>query len=248
MFATRLKDLRFVDSITLFGALFLMSALPFMILMSSFTNRRIEDDLTHHMGLDAHAAAVVDQLFVNSSSSSTSALILALAITIAGAIGVASAVQTDYEQIFGVTHHGAGNLVRLLIWVAGLCGWLALDSLISAVTHNLPAGLLLDVLLGLLVTLAFFWWSMHFLLGHQLAWRRLFAPALATAVFWLGLEGFAALYFSSTINTDSRLYGTIGVVFSLLTWFIAIAAVVVLGALAGDVVQQRRQARATRAG
>jgi hypothetical protein len=33
-------------------------------------------------------------------------------------------------------------------------------------------------------------------------------------------------------------------VFSLLTWFIAIAAVVVLGALIGDVWQQRRQAPA----
>ena len=41
---------------------------------------------------------------------------------------------------------------------------------------------------------------------------------------------FSAIYFSPAIISDSRLYGTIGVVFTLLTWFIAIGAVIVPGA------------------
>jgi membrane protein len=74
---------------------------------------------------------------------------------------------------------------------------------------------------------------MHFLLAGRVAWRRLARPALVTGVFWIGLAGFSAAVFSSTIVSDSRLYGTIGVVFTLLTWFIAIGAVVVLGAALG---------------
>jgi len=57
---------------------------------------------------------------------------------------------------------------------------------------------------------------------------------------WLGLELFSSVYFSSSIIDDSRLYGPIGVVFSLMVWFIAIGAVVVLGAAAGATWDQRK--------
>jgi membrane protein len=86
----------------------------------------------------------------------------------------------------------------------------------------------------------FFAWTMHFLLAGREPWRRLIRPAFVTAVFWLGLAFLASAYFSSSIITDNKLYGTIGVVFSLLTWFIAIGAVVVLGALFGAWWQELR--------
>ena len=240
-FFTRLKEIGFVNSVTLFGATFLVTALPLMILVSSFASRRIDDDLSHHLGLNARASHIVEQLFVNSNSRSAAAVALALLLSIAGCAGMAATIQEDYEQIFRTDHRKTGNIPRLLLWVAGLFGWLALDAAISSSARHLPAPLLFDVLLGLVVTVAFFWWSMHLLLAGAVSWRRLRTPAIVSAVFWLGLEGFAALYFSATITSDSRLYGTVGVVFSLMTWFIAIAAVFVLGALAGEVWQQGRQ-------
>jgi Virulence factor BrkB len=88
-------------------------------------------------------------------------------------------------------------------------------------------------------TTVFFWWTMHFLLAGQLAWSRLIRAAILTALFVLGLELFSSVYFSAAIVSDSRLYGPIGVVFTLLTWFIAIGAVIVLGAVAGATWDQR---------
>lgn len=236
----RLRDLGFVSNITLFGAAFLLSALPFIILMSSFANRQIEDDLSRHLGLDQQATRIVEQLFSHSASRSTPAVVLAVVLSVAGAAGVAGSLQKDYERIFGTIHHGAGNALRLLIWAAGFCGWFMLDSLIAAGMHALPAGLFLEAATGFVATFAFFWWSMHFLLAGNAPWVRLWFPAAVTAGFWLALEGFGALYFSSTITSDSRVYGTIGVVFSLLTWFIAIAAVILIGAVSGEVWQKRR--------
>jgi uncharacterized BrkB/YihY/UPF0761 family membrane protein len=61
----------------------------------------------------------------------------------------------------------------------------------------------------------------------------------------MGLELFSAAYFSSAVVSDSRLYGTIGVVFSFMVWFIAIGAVIVLGTVAGatwNVRKRRSQA------
>jgi uncharacterized BrkB/YihY/UPF0761 family membrane protein len=81
---------------------------------------------------------------------------------------------------------------------------------------------------------------MRLLLTGAVVWRSLFVPAVVSAFFWIGLDIFAAVYFSSSITTDSRLYGQIGVVFDLLTWFIAIASVVILGPLTAQVFRDRR--------
>ena len=90
-------------------------------------------------------------------------------------------------------------------------------------------------------TAAFVWWTMHFLQAGRVPWRRLLPAAVLTAVLRIGLGLFSAVYFSSAIISDSRLYGTIGVVFTLLTWFIAIGAVIVLGAVGGATWNQHKR-------
>jgi uncharacterized BrkB/YihY/UPF0761 family membrane protein len=90
---------------------------------------------------------------------------------------------------------------------------------------------------GVLTT--FFWWTMHFLLAGRVSWRRLFWPAFTTALFWLGLALVSSIYFSAAVISEDKLYGVNGVVFTLVTWFIAIGAVIVLGASCGAVWQAR---------
>ena len=88
-------------------------------------------------------------------------------------------------------------------------------------------------LVGLVTTTVFFWWSLHFLLSGRLPWRRLVRPALTSGVLWLAFALFSSVYFSPILISDSHSYGTIGVVFSLLTWFFLIGAIIVLGAVLG---------------
>jgi uncharacterized BrkB/YihY/UPF0761 family membrane protein len=61
----------------------------------------------------------------------------------------------------------------------------------------------------------------------------------ATGAFFVALGVFSKFYFSATIIDDSRTYGAIGAVFSIMTWFVAIAAVVIMGAVTGAVWQDR---------
>jgi hypothetical protein len=56
-----------------------------------------------------------------------------------------------------------------------------------------------------------------------------------------GLGLFSKFYFSDTIVSDSKIYGTIGAIFGVMTWFIAIGAVIILGAVAGAVWEDRRR-------
>jgi membrane protein len=93
-------------------------------------------------------------------------------------------------------------------------------------------------ILGFLVVTALFGWTMHFLLAGRVPWRSVIRPALVSGLLWVGLSVFSSFYFSTTVIDDTKTFGTIGVVFSLLTWFIFIGFVIVLGAASGAVWQR----------
>ena len=239
IFFRQLGALDFANSIVLFGASLLISVLPFVILMSSLANHRIDTDLSRHIGLNQQGALIVSQLFRSSPAHSIAAMATALILAVAGTMAVASSLQMIYERVFGQPHRGWKDVLRFATWAAVLFGFLVVDSVISDRVHAVagPVGQGLVTYVGVTV---FFWWTMYFLLAGRVSWRRLVRPAVLTALLWIGLELFSTVYFSSSIIDDSRLYGTIGVVFSLMVWFIAIGAVVVLGAAAGATWDQRK--------
>jgi membrane protein len=84
---------------------------------------------------------------------------------------------------------------------------------------------------------------MHFLLVGRTSWRCLVRPAITTAVLWAGFGLLSSLYFTPLIVSDSRTYGTIGVVFTLLTWFFLIGAILVLGGRPRRGLATRSEAR-----
>jgi membrane protein len=229
---TRLMALDIGNWITLFGAALLLSALPLVILLSSLANERVDDDLSRHIGLDSRGARIFGGLFRHSPVHLAAPIVLGLIIAFAGTMSVASSLQIIYERIFDHEHRGWRDVLRFALWVIVLLAALIVEGVISKPVRT-SAGPVVRGLVSFVAVTVFFAWTMHFLLAGREPWRRLIRPAFVTAVFWLGLAFLASAYFSSSIITDNKLYGTIGVVFSLLTWFIAIGAVVVLGALFG---------------
>jgi membrane protein len=252
-FLRRLGALDFVNSVVLFGASLLLSVLPFIILLSSLANHRIDTDLSRHIGLNHEGARIVSQLFRSSPAHSAAPVVTALILAAAGTMAVAGSLQVIYERVFGQQHRGWRDVLRFITWAGVLFGVLVTESIISKPV-NAAGGPVAQGLVIYAGTAAFFWWTMHFLLAGRVPWRRLIHAAVLTALFWIGLELFSAVYFSAAIISDSRLYGTIGVVFTLLTWFIAIGAVIVLGAVGGATWDQRKrplqenQGRTTRSG
>jgi membrane protein len=236
----QLAALDFLNWILLFGATLLLSVLPIVILLSAFASHRVDDDIARHLGLNQQGSHIVSSLFRSSAAHFDTAVLLSLIIGLLGLIALASMVQVVYEKAFDQPHHrNVRNAVRCSVWVVCLATLLIADGFVSRPLGDSSAGPVVPALVDLMGMSLFFWWTMHFLLAGREPWGRLLRPALTTAIFWIGLGVFASFYFSSTIVSDSRLYGTIGVVFSLLTWFIGIGAVIMLGALTGLVWQDR---------
>jgi membrane protein len=227
-----LKALDFVNWITMFGAALLWSAVPLLVLLSSFADERIDDDISRHIGLNAEGTHIVESLFRGTPSHGVEPILTGFLFCFGGVVAVASSLQLIYERVFGQEPRGWRNLPRGIAWVAGLVALLAIEGAVNGPIKHDGGPVLLD-LVGLASSTLFFWWTMHFLLSGRVAWRRLARPALASGLLWLGFGLFSSLYFSPLLISDSHTYGTIGVVFSLLTWFFLIGGVIVLGAVAG---------------
>ncbi|MFL5824179.1 MAG: YhjD/YihY/BrkB family envelope integrity protein [Solirubrobacteraceae bacterium] len=235
----QLKALDFVNWITIFGASLLWSALPLIILLSSLADTRIDDDLSRHIGLNGHGAHIVETLFRSTPAHGVGAILTGFLFCFTGVVAVVSSLTLIYERIFGQEPRGWHNLPRGILWIAALFALLAFDGLTNH-SERAAGHVVLD-LVGLVTTTLFFWWSLHFLLAGRVPWRRLVRPALVSGLLWFGFALFSSLYFSSTVISDRHTYGTIGVVFSLLTWFFLIGGVVVLGAVLGAVWQSHAE-------
>lgn len=236
--AAQLKDLQAFDWTMIFGAELLWSALPFVIILSSLANHRIDGDLSRHIGLDSQGAHIVHTLFRSSPSHAVLAIVTGLLFSFAGIVSVVASLQVIYERAFEQDHRGWRNFPRYVIWALVLSTILTAEGSIDGPERQ-AAGPIMQALLTFVVVAIFFLWTMHFLLAGRVPWRHLVRPALVTALLWLAFGFFSSVYFSTTVIDDSKTYGTIGVVFTFLTWFIVIGYVVVLGAAIGAAWQRR---------
>jgi membrane protein len=222
-----------------FGSALLLSLIPFIILVGSLANQRIDDDISRHIGLDRQGAHIVRRLFRGKPAHAVLPILIGLIIGLAGALAVGASLQTVYERVFDQQPRGWRGIPRFIVWLAVLLVVLVVQGII---THPVRAavGGVLGALLRAGGAALFFGWTMYFLLAGRVAASKLWRAALLTGVLWVALGIFSSLYFAPLVTSDSKLYGAIGAVFSILTWFMLIGVIIVVGATVGAVWHQRR--------
>jgi membrane protein len=240
-FVRTLGKVDFGNEVILFGSAILLSVVPIIILLSSLASTRIDDDVARNMGLDRRGAQYIARLFTSPRSHTGTEIVIGFAMAVAGTIAVGLSVQQVYEKIFDQDHRkGVSNVVRCIVWVVSVGALLVADAMTYKRIEHTGIGAVLEPIIEVAVLTLFFWWSMHFLLAGRRSWRQLRAPAIATSLYWIVFGIFSSLYFSGSLDTDARLYGSIGIVFDLATWFIAVGAVIILGAATGATWDIRR--------
>jgi hypothetical protein len=154
------------DWTTIFGAELLWSALPFIILLGSLANERIDDDLSRHIGLNSPGADIVRGLFRNTPTHDVLAIATGLLFAFAGVIAVVSSLHVLYERVFDLEHRGWRDLPRYLAYVAILLGVLVAEGSITGPERR-AAGPVTQAILSFVVVAIFFAWTMHFLLDRR---------------------------------------------------------------------------------
>ena len=222
----------FINRGMLCAAVLLLCFFPFLIIVNALAGQSAATGLIRHLGLNQEAAADVSHLFTSSSATSGAVTGSSWVFFVLGGVAAGTAIQELYEQAFDLQSRGMKDMPRRLVWLAVLVGCGYLGGLAGPAVRGSGGPVLLTVL-GLVALTAFWWFTMWFLLAGRISWRDLFPSAVATAIFWIGMEIVFSFTFSSTVISYDKKYGPIGVVFALMSWLIAIGVVIILGAVAG---------------
>ncbi len=235
----RLNTLDFISQGMLFAATLLLCALPFLIVVAAFEGRSAATTIGRRMGLNAQASAHFSHLFATPGATQAAVIgTTGMVFFVLGGIAAASTLQGLYERVFDVSPQGWKNLPRQLIWLAVVLGsgFLNGSGVGPAVRH---AGPVVFAIAALVWYTGFWWLTMWLLVAGRISWRRLFPCACATGLFWLGMMVVFSFFISGMVISEDKEYGPIGIIFALMSFLIAIGVVVILGAVAGLVWQER---------
>jgi hypothetical protein len=78
-----LGEVEFGNWIILFGASFLLSVLPLIILLNAFANSRVDDDIATRLGLSREGSQIIDSLFSQTHAGWNFGVVVALLLSLA---------------------------------------------------------------------------------------------------------------------------------------------------------------------
>jgi membrane protein len=235
----RLNAMDFINRAMLFGAVLFLCLVPLILIIESLAGQSATTRLIRRFGLTGKAADATSTVFTSPSTTSAAITGLSYVLLAFSGIAVAAAIQELYERAFDLETRGIRDTPRRLAWLAILLGCAALVSWAGPSVHAAGGPVLLAVIaLGSLT--GFWWFTMWLLLAGRVSWRALFPSALATAICWLAMSVVFNLTMSSTITSNYKKYGDIGVVLALMSFLIAIGVVIILGAIIGVVWRLRQ--------
>jgi len=156
-------------------------------------------------------------------------------------LGVVNATETVLNAAWQVTGRGLVGKLRALAWLAG-AGSLLLTSIgLTSLANVLPGPVVIPSIgVGLVLDTALFIWTFQQLANVQVGWRDHLPGAIVGAVGLAVLKLIGALYVPHLVVSSSALYGSIGVVFAVLAWFV-LGAKLLMYAAAYNVVRYERQ-------
>lgn len=232
----RLDAADFMTQAFLLAATFLLCAVPFLIIATALAGRSAAATMTSRLGLNQQASADVGHLFASSTATSAAITGTSWIFFVLGGVAAASTVQTLYQRVFQV-RPGKWDKLLALAWLALVVGWSALGTAVGhGFRESAPA---LWWIINVPAMICFWWFTMWSLLAGRVAWRRLLPCAVATGLFWIGMLVVFHFTFSGMVISSYQEYGPIGVVFDLMSFFIAIGVVITLGATTGMMWRDR---------
>jgi membrane protein len=234
----RLNAMDFINRAMLFGAVLLLCFVPFLIIVQALAGRSATTRLIQRFGLSGEAADATTAVFTSPSNTDAAVTGLSYVLFVLSGIAVAGAIQELYERVFDLETRGLTDAPRRIVWLAMLVALAALASWVGPSVHGAGGPVLLAILALGAIT-AFWWLTMWLLLGGRISWRELIPSAVATGIFWLAMCLVFNLTMSSTITSNYKKYGEIGVVLSFMSFLIAIGVVIILGAIIGVVWRLR---------
>ena len=143
-------------------------------------------------------------------------------------------MQRLYEGAFSLPTRGMRNTKWGIVW-------LLVVTLLATVRPLVLGGLSgrLETIASLFMSGLLWLVTPYLLLGRRLHWLRLLPVAVLSVIGMTGVGIWSVLWMPHTIATSADQFGIIGIGFALLTWFVAVAGVLVVAATGGAMISDR---------
>ena len=244
----RVMELDLVHQAMVLAALAMMLLIPALITLQAVVPlgdaHGVAQTYARRLGLSQQATSDLQHLFGGPGLVRASTSWLGAAVTLLSAYAWPTALKQGYELAWHLPARGLRDAWRPLLWLAVLLGGFAVLAALGAVIR--PEGSVLVMVAAVPVVGAWTWWTQHLLLGGRVGWRPLLPGAVTMTLGLYALRIYGTLSLSSSISGNYDRYGPIGIVFTLLSWFIGFCVVMLGGAVVGAELWDARQHRLAR--
>ncbi len=225
---------------SLFPLLLVMTTvLGFVLKGNASAQKAVEDSVLGQFPV------IGDQIKVHSLRGSTTALLIGLLFALLGGLGVTSAAQNAFDQVWAVPRKHRANFLTARLRGLALIMALGILFLIATVITGFTSGITgpfskaAAIIAGFLVNTVLFTAAFRFLTSAQIPTRRLLIGVPIAAASWSALQLFGGLYINHVVRHASAVGGEFALVLGLLVW-LHLGAQVTLYAAEINVVVARR--------
>ncbi|MFC1411754.1 YhjD/YihY/BrkB family envelope integrity protein [Streptacidiphilus sp. N1-12] len=235
----QLLVINILDVATRLAAQLFLTSVPLLFAIAAFAPQFVRDQLVESVrtvfGLTGQPLDQLTDLYRNTDDAfvNTTGVIGAL-MALMSATACSRVVQRLCEKSWGLPK--AGARIAVWRWFAWICSWLVILIAQQPLRTGFGAGLWLGIPLSFLASALVWWWTQHLLLGPRSRWRPLLPGAVLTAVAMTALSMTALIYMPLAINNSQQKFGSLGPVFTMLSWLIVLCVGIVGGIALGQVL------------
>lgn len=198
--------------------------------------------VVERLGLTGAAAASVSDAVASAERSRRAASLVGFFGLLWSALGVAGAVKTAVDRVWQSKGGGLRDRATALVWLLGAGLLTAALVTASGIVVRVVPGWAASVTL-LLTAVGYtglFWWTFHFLSAAALPWRPHLPGAVLIAVGLEILTLAGAWAVPRAVSSSSAVYGSIGVIFAVLSWLFFFGRLLVYAGVLNVVLYERR--------
>ena len=227
-----------VDRAMAIGAQAYTALFPLLIVYVSISplesGRSISELLVDRLRLDDATADSVRQAFAPVDAVQSGVTALSVALLVFSGLSFTRGMQRLYEGAFSLPTRGMRNTKWGVVW-------LLVVTLLFTARPMVLGGLSgrLETIMSLLISGALWLVTPYLLLGRRLHWVRLLPVSVLSVIGMTGVGIWSVLWMPHTIQSSADQFGVIGIGFALLTWFVAVAGVLVVAATGGAMISDR---------
>ena len=203
-------------------------------------NVDLASETVDRLGLDGKAARTVLDAFSTAERTRGTVTVIGFVGLLWAGLGVVDAMSAMVNTVWQVTGRGMVGKLHELAWVAGAGSAFLVSLGLASLVRFVPGPAIVpSVLVGFLVDLLLVMWTFRALTNVGVPWRTHLPGAIVAGIGLGVLKLVAGFWVPRLVTSSSALYGSLGVVFALLAWFV-LAAKLLMYATAYNVVRHER--------